>query len=250
MVSLMPGLFLAFIEQEGRLHELTLFVLREALRQCLAWHREGLHWTVAVNVGASDLVDGSLATSVNLLLEEFDLPADALTLDVPEAEVATNRGPCPADAARLARTGLRRGARFGRQSFPARRHEGPAADRIEDRGLGHHPIRAEHPACRSWPHCRPAQTRQGIPASPPRQSASKTKPRYGRCSARASTMRKGSTFAAPCSAMSSSAGMRSGAGRRTTSRRRRSVPLIETSSGRRKQQTRPRKRQRAGRRGS
>jgi EAL domain-containing protein (putative c-di-GMP-specific phosphodiesterase class I) len=87
---LMPGLFLGFIEQEGRLRELTLFVLREALRQCLAWHREGLHWTVAVNVGASDLVDGSLATSVNLLLEEFDLPADALTLDVPEAELAKN----------------------------------------------------------------------------------------------------------------------------------------------------------------
>jgi EAL domain-containing protein (putative c-di-GMP-specific phosphodiesterase class I) len=85
-----PGLFLPFIEQEGRLRELTLFVLREALRQCVAWHRESLRWTVAVNVGASDLIDGTLATSVNLLLEEFDLPADALTLDVPESELAKN----------------------------------------------------------------------------------------------------------------------------------------------------------------
>jgi EAL domain-containing protein (putative c-di-GMP-specific phosphodiesterase class I) len=87
---LLPGLFLPFIEQEGRLKELTLFVLREALRQCLAWHREGLRWTVAVNVGAGDLIDGTLATSVGLMLEELDLPADALTLDVPEGEIARN----------------------------------------------------------------------------------------------------------------------------------------------------------------
>lgn len=87
---LLPGLFLPFIEQEGRSHELTLFVLRESLRQCVAWHREGLRWTVAVNVGASDLIDGTLATSVSLLLEEFDLPADALTFDLPEGEIARN----------------------------------------------------------------------------------------------------------------------------------------------------------------
>lgn len=88
---LLPGLFLPFIEQEGRLRELTLFVLREALRQCLAWHREGLRWTVAVNVGAGDLIDGTLATSVGLMLEELDLSADVLTLDVPEGEIARNR---------------------------------------------------------------------------------------------------------------------------------------------------------------
>jgi EAL domain-containing protein (putative c-di-GMP-specific phosphodiesterase class I) len=52
-----PQAFLPTAEREGLMHELTAWVMREALLQASVWRRDGLTQTVAVNIAASDLRD-------------------------------------------------------------------------------------------------------------------------------------------------------------------------------------------------
>jgi EAL domain-containing protein (putative c-di-GMP-specific phosphodiesterase class I) len=52
-----PQAFLPTAEREGLMHELTAWVLREALLQASVWRRDGLTFNVSVNIAASDLRD-------------------------------------------------------------------------------------------------------------------------------------------------------------------------------------------------
>ena len=54
---LRPQAFLPTAEREGLMHELTAWVMREALLQASVWRRDGLTFTVAVNIAATDLRD-------------------------------------------------------------------------------------------------------------------------------------------------------------------------------------------------
>jgi len=54
---LRPQAFLPTAEREGLMHELTAWVMREALLQASVWRRDGLTLTVAVNIASSDLRD-------------------------------------------------------------------------------------------------------------------------------------------------------------------------------------------------
>jgi EAL domain-containing protein (putative c-di-GMP-specific phosphodiesterase class I) len=52
-----PQAFLPTAEREGLMHDLTAWVMREALLQASVWRRDGLTLRVAVNVAATDLRD-------------------------------------------------------------------------------------------------------------------------------------------------------------------------------------------------
>lgn len=52
-----PQAFLPTAEREGLMHELTAWVMREALLQASVWRRDGLTVKVAVNIAATDLRD-------------------------------------------------------------------------------------------------------------------------------------------------------------------------------------------------
>jgi len=52
-----PQAFLPTAEREGLMHELTAWVMREALLQASVWRRDGLTLNVAVNIAATDLRD-------------------------------------------------------------------------------------------------------------------------------------------------------------------------------------------------
>jgi len=52
-----PHAFLPTAEREGLMHELTAWVLREALLQASVWRKDGLTLKMSVNVAASDLRD-------------------------------------------------------------------------------------------------------------------------------------------------------------------------------------------------
>ena len=52
-----PQAFLPTAEREGLMHELTAWVMREALLQASVWRRDGLTFKVAVNIAATDLSD-------------------------------------------------------------------------------------------------------------------------------------------------------------------------------------------------
>jgi EAL domain-containing protein (putative c-di-GMP-specific phosphodiesterase class I) len=52
-----PQAFLPTAEREGLMHQLTAWVMREALLQASVWRRDGFALKVAVNIAATDLRD-------------------------------------------------------------------------------------------------------------------------------------------------------------------------------------------------
>jgi diguanylate cyclase (GGDEF)-like protein len=83
---LAPDSFIPLAESTGLIHPLTDVVLRKALRQCRVWSDAGLQLTVAVNLSARS-VDTSLADKIARALDEADLPASQLILEITESAV-------------------------------------------------------------------------------------------------------------------------------------------------------------------
>jgi len=80
-----PGMFIPFAEHTGYIKLLTRWVLREAMRQCGEWLRQGLRLQVSVNISARDLMNRDLPTEVASLLVEHDVPPGLLCLEITES---------------------------------------------------------------------------------------------------------------------------------------------------------------------
>jgi len=80
-----PALFIPFAEQTGYIKLLTRWVLREAMRQCGEWLREGLRLTISVNISARDLMNRDLPEQVAALLTEYCVPPSLLCLEITES---------------------------------------------------------------------------------------------------------------------------------------------------------------------
>jgi diguanylate cyclase (GGDEF)-like protein len=100
---LFPDVFLPLAEQAGLMRRLALRVLERSLRDLSAWRAAGLDLSVAVNLSVSNLQDVALPEQVEMLLDAFDVPAEALILEITEDVLM-------ADAARSQQvmSGLRR----------------------------------------------------------------------------------------------------------------------------------------------
>jgi EAL domain-containing protein (putative c-di-GMP-specific phosphodiesterase class I) len=83
MVS--PGMFIPFAEHTGYIKVLTRWVLEEAVRQCAAWHQQGLRIQISVNISARDLMSRDLPDYISELLQRFDVPASSLCLEITES---------------------------------------------------------------------------------------------------------------------------------------------------------------------
>jgi EAL domain-containing protein (putative c-di-GMP-specific phosphodiesterase class I)/CHASE2 domain-containing sensor protein len=91
-----PDEFIPLAEATGVIREVTVFAIRSALRDLSRWAREGVPMRVAVNVSALDLATGGFADEVCRLLDEANVPASQLTLEVTES--ALIRSPAEAVA--------------------------------------------------------------------------------------------------------------------------------------------------------
>jgi diguanylate cyclase (GGDEF)-like protein len=80
-----PGLFIPFAEHTGYIKVLTRWVLREAIRQCGVWLREGLRLQVSLNISARDLMNRDLPDLVSDLLTEHGVPANLICLEITES---------------------------------------------------------------------------------------------------------------------------------------------------------------------
>jgi EAL domain-containing protein (putative c-di-GMP-specific phosphodiesterase class I) len=78
-------MFVPFAEHTGYIKLLTRWVMREAVRQCGAWLREGLRLTVSVNISARDLMNRDLPEQVAALLAEHDVAPGLLCLEITES---------------------------------------------------------------------------------------------------------------------------------------------------------------------
>jgi diguanylate cyclase (GGDEF)-like protein len=80
-----PALFVPFAEHTGYIKVLTRWVMREAIRQCGAWLKDGLRLQVAINISARDLMNRDLPDQVAALLAEHQVPANLVCLEITES---------------------------------------------------------------------------------------------------------------------------------------------------------------------
>ncbi|HEV3002718.1 MAG TPA: EAL domain-containing protein, partial [Solirubrobacteraceae bacterium] len=84
----LPASFVGHAEHTGLIRPLTLHVLDTALAQVRDWRDAGLReMTVAVNVSMRSLLDRSLIADVEQLLAKWDVPAEALQLELTESTI-------------------------------------------------------------------------------------------------------------------------------------------------------------------
>jgi len=79
-----PGEFIPLAEQSFLMRDLTAHVVQLALSQASAWRRSGLSAQLSVNVSRRDLLDGSLAATIERELAGQGLPPAVLLLEISE----------------------------------------------------------------------------------------------------------------------------------------------------------------------
>ena len=103
---LYPDAFLALVEEAGLMRTMTRVVLAIALDQAAAWHAQGQHLTVAVNLSASSLVDADLPEQIAAMLTARGIPAHALQLEITEELLMADRDRARTILTRLRRSGI------------------------------------------------------------------------------------------------------------------------------------------------
>ncbi len=101
-----PGAFISFFESQGRMSELTRYVLGRALDRYISW-RGPYSPGISINLALSDLSDEAFLTHMTVLLREHDFPADLITLECPMPPVHTPIEESAESFKRLASTGAR-----------------------------------------------------------------------------------------------------------------------------------------------
>lgn len=84
------GEFISVAEQSGLMLVINKWVLEQAARDVSEWRRNG--WTdarVAVNVSSQQFIAGDFTAEMEQLLQRFDLPADAIELELTEGMLQT-----------------------------------------------------------------------------------------------------------------------------------------------------------------
>lgn len=82
-----PDQFIPLAEETGLIHPLTEVVLRKAVRQVAEWYRQGTRLGVAVNISALNIQDPEFPVLVKKILDEHELPAHLLELELTESAV-------------------------------------------------------------------------------------------------------------------------------------------------------------------
>ena len=82
-----PDQFIPAAEHTGVIRALTVYVVRDALRQCRAWRDAGLDLTISVNLSARNLFDSHLVDDIGSAIQVAGVPASALTLELTESTV-------------------------------------------------------------------------------------------------------------------------------------------------------------------
>lgn len=85
-----PGDFIPLAEHTGLVGPLTVWVLRDALRQLAMWLDSGIDLRIAVNLSAQNLHDPQLVSAVQDLLDERGIEPGRLVLEVTESAIMIN----------------------------------------------------------------------------------------------------------------------------------------------------------------
>jgi EAL domain-containing protein (putative c-di-GMP-specific phosphodiesterase class I) len=82
-----PDEFVPLAEQTGLIKPLTMWVLKDALRQHALWRQAGIDLEIAVNLSVRNLQDARLPERVAKILEGVSKPNDRLWLEITETDI-------------------------------------------------------------------------------------------------------------------------------------------------------------------
>ena len=82
-----PDEFIQLAEHSGNIEQVSEWVLAQTVQQLARWHEQGITLKVAVNLSAHDLLNLQLPTVIQALLQQYQVPASALALEVTEGAV-------------------------------------------------------------------------------------------------------------------------------------------------------------------
>lgn len=86
---LLPDRFIHLAERHGLIADLGRLMLEESGRRAADWHRRGVDVGVAINVSPTELRP-AFADALLERLQEFDLPAGAVTVEITESPAMQN----------------------------------------------------------------------------------------------------------------------------------------------------------------
>ncbi|MEO1013575.1 MAG: EAL domain-containing protein [Pseudomonadota bacterium] len=101
-----PGAFISFFETQGRMSELTRYVLRNALDAYVGWrgaHPPGF----SINLALSDLVDEAFANHFAVVMRDRAFPTEHITFECPMPPVDADAAAAARSYDRLKATGAR-----------------------------------------------------------------------------------------------------------------------------------------------
>ena len=101
-----PGAFISFFETQGRMSELTRYVLSGAISSYLDWRGPSAPG-FSINLALSDLGDDAFANHFTKVMRDNDFPADLITLECPMPRVDLELEAAKAQFEILAKTGAR-----------------------------------------------------------------------------------------------------------------------------------------------
>lgn len=101
-----PGAFISFFESQGRMSELTRYVLDNAISAYTNW-RGPFAPGLSINLALSDLSDEAFASHFLKLLRDHEFPADLITLECPMPPVDMSPEKASEHFKRLSDTGAR-----------------------------------------------------------------------------------------------------------------------------------------------
>ncbi|MCL2912811.1 bifunctional diguanylate cyclase/phosphodiesterase [Shewanella corallii] len=105
MVS--PGEFIPLAEYAGMIELVSRWALMTVLEQQQQWRSQGLALQVAVNLSTQDLSSNSLSQEIETRLKQYDLPADALMVEITESTLMANVDKSLATLNRLRELGVK-----------------------------------------------------------------------------------------------------------------------------------------------
>jgi diguanylate cyclase (GGDEF)-like protein len=82
-----PDEFIRLAEHSGLISRVTDWMIVQVISQLASWRDQGIELTVAVNLSAYDLLSSDLPGQIAALLQQHQLPASALALEVTEGAV-------------------------------------------------------------------------------------------------------------------------------------------------------------------
>jgi diguanylate cyclase (GGDEF)-like protein len=104
---LLPSEFIPLVENTGLIRPLTLFVLKEALKQLHDWNLSGLDLSMAVNVSAHSLLDPSFSRQVADIVADAGVDPNKLELELTESSMMLDPARSLETMTTLSKTGVR-----------------------------------------------------------------------------------------------------------------------------------------------